>query len=298
MFRTLLVVVVALWSVQLQAEDSMSSPQPLEVQGHRGARAVLPENTLAAFAYAISQGVDTIEMDLAVTSDDVVIVTHDLHLNPDICLGPKGQTIETPIPVRSLTLKQLKEYDCGTLRNPRFPLQQSVPEERIPTLDEVFELVAFTPDPGGKTVRFNLEIKGVPGLPQLTPDAQTFVRLVLEVVQKHKALDRVVIQSFDHRVLRCVHAQEQKVITSVLVGETLPDFLAVAQSAHASIVSPHRHWITADDVQALHQAGLRVIPWTANTADDWDALLKLGVDGIITDDPAGLIHHLKMKGAR
>lgn len=280
------------------AGEEMPSKTPIEVQGHRGARAVLPENTLAAFSYALSIGVDTLEMDLAVTEDDQVVVTHDLILDRKICLRQDGKKIRKDIPVASLTLKQLKTYDCGTLRNPRFKIQQTVPGERIPTLGEVFQLVKLSPDQAAKTVRFNLEIKGVPALVELTPEADRFVALVLAVLEKHQMLDRVVVQSFDHRVLKAVRKVAPAVPTAALVGETLPDFVAVARSAQASIVSPHRDWITREDVEALHAEGIKVIPWTANTPDEWDRLAAIGVDGIITDDPAGLIHYLKKKGAR
>src|SRR4029077_9880562 len=108
-----------------------------EVEGHRGARWARPENTLAAFRYALSLGVDTLEMDLHATKDDVLVVTHDPFLNPDVCLDPDGKRIAAKILVRSLTIEELQRYDCGSLINPRFTEQVPQPKERIPTFEEV-----------------------------------------------------------------------------------------------------------------------------------------------------------------
>src|SRR5580700_4513101 len=111
------------------------SAHAIQVHGHRGARAMRPENTIPAFEYAIGVGVDVLELDMAVTLDDVLVVSHDPLLNPEICQGPRAS-----IPIRTLTLKELRQWDCGALRNPSFPKQTPVPGTRIPTLDEVFDL--------------------------------------------------------------------------------------------------------------------------------------------------------------
>ena len=271
---------------------------PIEVQGHRGARARYPENTLAGFAYALEVGVDVLELDVAVTRDDRLVVVHDLHINAKICLDSAGHSIEGEIPVRSLSLEEVKQYDCGTRQNPRFPRQLQVPGERIPTLDDVLDLIETSKASGVEKVRLNIEMKGVPGHAELTPAADAFAGMLHKLLAGRNMLSRVIVQSFDHRVLKAFKALSPETPVSVLMGETLPDLVAVARSAGAQVVSPHQDWVTAADVSALHKAGLRVVPWTANEPEQWERLVAMRVDGIISDDPAGLIKYLEERGAR
>ena len=268
----------------------------LEVQGHRGARAARPENTLAAFRHALDVGVDVIELDLAVTKDEHLVVAHDLFLNPDICLGPGAARIQGSVPVRSLTLEELRRYDCGTLRNPRFPTQRPAPGERIPTLEEVFKLLEETE--GAERVRLNIEAKSVPSRPDLTFPPERWAEVLVEALKEPERRARVNVQSFDHRILRALKALLPKVPISALVAKSLPDLVELARDLGAEIISPNLDWITGPVVDALHAAGVRVIPWTANTPAEWARLVDLGVDGIITDDPAGLIEFLKAQGLR
>jgi glycerophosphoryl diester phosphodiesterase len=267
----------------------------IEVQGHRGARSIKPENTLPAFQYALEQGVDTLELDLGVTKDGVVVVSHDPVISPMICLGPDGKAPAEGIAINTLTLAELKKFDCGTLKHPRFPAQQPVPGTPKPTLEEVFALVAASPLPAAKTVQFNIETKIVPREASRTPSPEVFAKLVVELVRKHKLEDRTVIQSFDHRSLVAVKKLAPKIRIAPLVGDSLPDWPALIKATKAEIISPNLNWITPDTVKAAQAAGARVIPWTANTAEEWDYLISCGVDGIITDDPAALIAHLKSK---
>src|SRR3984885_11081440 len=169
----------------------MGSDSPrILVHGHRGARARRPENTLPAFQYAIEQGVDAIELDVLVTKDNVAVVSHDPEINPIICSGPKAG-----MAIRALTLAELREYDCGSKRNPLFPMQAPVPGARVPTLDEVFDLGR------GNTVQFNVEIKIFADHPELTPGPEAFTQLILDLIRKHGVEERVILQSFDPRIL-------------------------------------------------------------------------------------------------
>src|SRR2546426_284792 len=158
------------------------------VHGHRGARAMRPENTIPAFEYAIQVGVDVLELDMAVTKDDVLVVSHDPLLNPEICKGP-----EAPRAIRTLTLRELRRWDCGSLRNPRFPKQIPVPGTRMPTLDEVFALA-----PNGR-IEFNIETKIFEDHPEYTPAPEKFARLTLDCVRRNGLESRVILQSFDFR---------------------------------------------------------------------------------------------------
>jgi len=258
----------------------MNSPaaERVLVHGHRGARALRPENTLPAFEYAISIGVDALEMDIAVTKDDVLVVSHDPYLPDTICSGPKSKPV-----IRTLSLEELRAYDCGSKRNSLYPKQVPVPGTRVPTLDEVFALA-----PQG-TFHFNVETKSFPDHPELTPPPDEFARLLLECIRRHKLERRVIMQSFDFRTLHAMKKLAPEIRRSALFENTDRDFVSLAREAEAQIVSPQYTLVTPEKVRAAHAAGLQVVPWTANTPEAWKRLADAKVDAIITDDPAALI---------
>lgn len=270
----------------------------VEVQGHRGARANFPEDTLPAFEHALAVGVDTLELDVAVTKDGALVVMHDLAINPSLCLGPGGERIARGPHVATLTLNEVRAYDCGSLKNERFPAQTPVPGTRIPTLGEVFELVVRSTQPAAAQVAFNIETKSLPARPELTPPAEVFAKKILDEARAHGMLPRVTIQSFDHRTLVAAKRLEPRVKIAALVEGTLPDLAHLAAGLHADVISPNVDWITAEDVRALHARGVRVVPWTANTPEQWDYLVRIGVDGIISDDPAPLLAFLAQRNLR
>jgi len=260
---------------------------PIQVHGHRGARAVLPENTIPAFEYAIDQGVDAIEMDVVVTKDDVPVISHDAITSPRICQNPSGRRAI----IRKLTFAELREWDCGSLVNPQFPRQQPVPGARIPALDEVLALASRG------SFLFNIEAKMY--RPELDPTPARFAQLLLKSIDGHNLRPRVIVQSFDFRILIAMKQQGPEIRLAALYEDgRLGDFVSVARTAGTQIVAPEKALVTPADVTAAHQAALRVIPWTANTPREWDALVAAGVDGIITDDPGALIGYLKQKGLR
>lgn len=262
--------------------------QTIQVHGHRGARAMRPENTLPAFEYAIAQGVDALELDMAVTKDNVIVVSHDPELQPPVCNGPNGGKAT----IHELTLAQVKEWDCGGKQNPAFPKQQAVPGTRMPTLEEVFALA-----PKGKFL-FNIETKSFVDKPQLTPPPEEFARLVLALVRKHHLEARVVLQSFDFRTLIAMKKLAPEIKLSALYSGPARDFVAIGKEAGAGIVSPLASLVTPEQVKAAHAAGMEVLPWTVNTPQEWERLANAGVDGIISDDPAALIAWLKAHGKR
>ncbi len=256
------------------------------VHGHRGARALRPENTLPAFQYAIAQGVDALEMDMAVTKDDVIVISHDPILEPPVCSGPQPSAV-----IRQRTLAEVRQWDCGAIRNPRFPTQQTVPRTRMPTLDDVFNLA-----PQGR-FDYNIETKSFPDKPEYTPPPEIFARMVLDKIREHRLEPRIILQSFDFRTLIAMRKLAPRIRLSALTQTDQRDFAAIAaDAAKAEIVSPEFHLVTPAKVAAAHKAGLQVVPWTANTEADWDRLIEAKVDAIITDDPAALIAYLKRKG--
>ena len=263
-----------------------SAPRIL-VHGHRGARAIYPENTIPAFQYAIKIGADFLEMDVAVTKDNVLVISHDPHINPEICKGP-----HPGIAIHELTLAQLREYDCGALKNPHFPQQQPVPGTRIPTLDEVLSLSS------GNNVQFNIETKSFPDHPELTPAPDVFSGMLLDVIRKHKLESRSIVQSFDFRTLHATKRLEPHIRLSALWEGDARPFVDIAREGEAEIISPLFKLVTPQQVKASHQAKIQVVPWTADSPADWQMLIDAGVDAIITDDPAALIGYLKDKGLR
>ncbi|HWE48604.1 MAG TPA: glycerophosphodiester phosphodiesterase [Bryobacteraceae bacterium] len=256
------------------------------VHGHRGARARRPENTIPAFQYAIGVGVDVLELDVAVTKDNVAVVSHDPHINATICSGPN-----VGVAIHDLTLEELHRYDCGAKKNPGFPDQQPQPGTRVPTLDEVLALGK------GNSVQFNVETKIFADHPELTPAPEPFAQMILDLVRKHKLESRVILQSFDPRTLRVMKRLDPSIPRAAL-WEEKRDWMEVAKEFDATLFSPAYRLVTPEYVAQAHAAGMQVVPWTADKPSDWQKLADAGVDAIITDDPATLIAWLKERGLR
>jgi glycerophosphoryl diester phosphodiesterase len=284
-----------------------------DLEGHRGARGRAPENTLAAFRRALEIGVTTIETDMAVTKDDVVVISHNPFLNPDLVRDPDGHWLASPGPqIRTLTLAELRRYDIGRIdpKSPyarQFPNQQAVDGERFPKLSELFDLAKAS----GKSVRFNIETKITPTSGSNTPDPATFARQVIAVVREANVVDRVTVQSFDWRTLIEVKRIAPEIETSCLTIQTRDDdtvqqssdggpspwhaglalrdyggsLPALVKAAGCGTWSMYWRDLTPKDLGAAHALGLKVLPWTVNERGDMRSLIDLGVDGIITDYP-------------
>lgn len=245
----------------------------VQIHGHRGARARFPENTLPGFEYAIQLGVDAIELDLAVTKDDVLVVAHDPILEPPLYAGPEDRAV-----IREHTLARVREWTCGG--------------ERLPTLDEVLQLA-----PRGEFL-FNLELKSFVEYPAFTPEPEKFSRMVLDKLREHRLERRAIVQSFDFRTLTAMRSLAPEIRLAALIEADARSFPAISASAAKSeIVAPHFPLVTPEKVAETHAAGIQVISWTANTPSDWDRLIVARVDGIITDDPAALMEYLASRDA-
>lgn len=283
-----------------------------DLQGHRGARGLAPENTLAAFAKALEIGVTTLETDLAVTRDGVIVLSHDPVLNPDIVRGPDGQWLAASGPaINSLTLAELERYDVGRIKpgtkyEQTFAAQVPADGQRIPTLAELIELVQRA----GKAPRFNIETKLSPDKPGEAPDPETFARLVVEAVRAAGLAQRTTIQSFDWRTLVAARRLAPEIETVCLTYEkTLQDrsdgdtrrpspWLAgldpadyggsvprLAKAAGCGTWSPYFRELGPAAVAEAHALGLKVLPWTVNAPQDLVRMIDMGVDGLITDYP-------------
>lgn len=283
-----------------------------DAQGHRGARGLMPENTLASFALALSIGVDTIELDVGATRDGVIVVTHNPRLEPVSTRNENGEWLSGTGPaIRTLTLNELQKYDVGRLKpatqyQRRFPDQVAVDGTNIPTLEEVLVLIGCSRN---ERVRLNIETKLKPFEPELYLDPMEFVSALLKVIGKHGFLDRVTIQSFDWRTLQETQHQAPKIPTSyltaqqpwqdnILIGESGPSPWTagfdidsfegtpeLVKAAGGRIWSPYYRELSLRDLQRAHAIGLKVKVWTVNDVKSMEALINMGVDGIITDYP-------------
>ncbi len=281
----------------------LSPSREFDVQGHRGARGVLPENTLPAFTYADGLGVTTLEMDTKVTKDGVLVVTHDTTLNPDLVRDASGKWVQEGIPLNSLTLAQVNGLDVGRLRPgsayaQRFPEQQPIDGTRMPTLREVLDTFRDRSD-----VRFNIETKIEPDHPEWSPAPADFAHKLVDELRSAGADQRTTIQSFDWRTLQEARRIAPEIPTVALTeadtallqdgrwtaGLRLDDFggsvPAMVAASGADIWSPDSETLTAESVRESHDRGLPVVPWTVNEPDDIAAMIGLGVDAIISDYP-------------
>ncbi|MBV1696226.1 MAG: glycerophosphodiester phosphodiesterase, partial [Hyphomicrobiales bacterium] len=258
-----------------------------DLQGHRGARGLAPENTMAAFERALEVGVTTLETDMAMTRDGVLVLSHDPYFNPDLTRGPDGKWLDAPGPaIRRLSLDEVRRYDVGRLKPgtryaAQWPRQVPVDGARIPTLAELMERVR------GLKVRLNIETKLTPDRPDEAADPETFARAVAEAVTAAGMTDRVLVQSFDWRTLTAIRRIAPSIATSCLTIET-PRWNTVADvdgqpsrwtagltlgSAGGSVPrlvamagcrvwSPFWRNVDAARMGEARAAGLKVVPWT------------------------------------
>ena len=279
-----------------------------DIQGHRGARGLRPENTIPAFLMALDSGVTTIELDVAITKDKQVVVSHEPWMSAEICLDPNGNEIlkqdEARHNIYQMTYNDIKQYDCGSKGNERFPEQQKMKIYKPLLVDVIIAVENHIKNFSIYEVDYNIEIKSSPqGDNKFHPSPEEYSELVLSLVDQYIPLERLVIQSFDFRVLKYWHKNHPEVRLAALVENKK----SVDQNLNTlgfipSIYSPDFKLLTNESVNYLHTKivtqpeltdkklpvvshKLRVIPWTVNEIDDMLILKGMGVDGFITDYP-------------
>jgi len=276
---------------------AMKNKTQIQVQGHRGERGNLPENSIPAFLGALRKGVDVLELDVVISKDKQVVVSHEPVMLPLYMLTPEGDSIpkedEKKYNLYQMDYAEIKKFDGGSKGNVRFLQQQKIKTYK-PLLSEVFDTVAATIHAENlKPVKFNIEIKSLPeeyGVYQ--PEPREFVDLVMQVIQGSKAEDLVNIQSFDTQILEVMHSQYPGIELAYLVEDgKFQDNLDIL-SFKPQIYSPYFKLLDSAEVNKIHKAGLKVIPWTVNNPDDIDLVIALNVDGIITDYPEWVIEKL------
>ena len=265
-----------------------AAPRRPAVIAHRGGMALQPENTMAAFRHAVALGVEILEFDMNVTADDRVVLHHNTSIDPEICVPAAGAAIKLPSPIRSLTLAQIRQLDCGSRRSRGFPKQQLSPGEHIPTLDEFVE--AFR---GRKVILFGETKMSRDDSSDFVEPAK-FVGLVYNILKKYGAQRQFILQSADYRTLDEIRKLDPAIGTCLLGARRYkPDYLSLARKHKATHLMLHFDDLAEGDVDPLHAAGLKVYSGTADDPASWSKYLALGVDGILTNDPAGLLDFLK-----
>ncbi len=262
-----------------------------DIQGHRGARGLRPENSIPAFLVALDSGVTTIELDLAVTNDKQLVVSHEPWMSAAICTTSEEKSFdardEKKHNIYKMTYEQVRQWDCGSKGNERFPEQQKMTVTK-PLLSEVIVAVEnHIKNFSRYEVDYNIEIKTLPEYDnKFHPKPEVFSDLVYNLVDQYLPLDRVVIQSFDFRVLKYWHEKYPDVRLAALVENIKSvDENLTALGFAPSIYSPYYQLLSKDDVKNLHERKIRVIPWTVNEESDMLSLKGMDVDGFITDYP-------------
>ncbi len=275
-----------------QPAEGPAAP-PFDVQGHRGARGLLPENTVPAFLRALELGVTTLELDTVIARDATVVVSHEPWMSAAICSQPDG----TPVPQEQeqtfrlfeMTYDEVARYDCGRRGNPRFPTQAALPAVK-PRLRDVIEAAeAYAAAHDRPPPRYNIETKARPDWDGVfTPDPETFTRLLYDVLVETGVKDRATLQSFDVRTLQAGRRLDPSWHLALLVEQEEDRGLEANLDVLGflpEVYSPDSQLVDEALVAAAHAKGLLVIPWTVNTMDEMQRLKALGIDGVITDYP-------------
>jgi len=268
-----------------------NSKNAIDLQGHRGCRGILPENTLPAFTKALEIGVTTLEMDVVISRDKQVVVSHEPYFSHEISTAPSGELIkkenEKQHNLYRLTYKQITQYDVGLRPHPRFPQQEKIPAIKPLMKDVIATADSFAIVNGTNKVDFNIEIKRDPELDSIfQPPVEEFVDLVLKEVQHKSFSDRVCLQSFDLETLRLIHQKAPEITLALLIdSEKDVEQNIKTLGFEPDIYSPYFELITQETMDYCKENNIPVIPWTVNRKEDLLRMLELEVDGIITDYP-------------
>lgn len=273
----------------------MSCAQPvqnaIDIQGHRGARGLMPENTIPAFIHAVEIGVNTLEIDVVITRDKKVLVSHEPYISPIICLDNEGKEIPEnkgkDYNIYQMTYEQVSKFDCGSKSHPGFSGQKKLKINK-PLLSEVIDTVErHLKVNNASPVEYNIEIKSTSqGDGVFHPPPEEFVKLVLDLLEEKGMKERTIIQSFDIRALQAAKSLVPGVKLALLVGNSEgPRANIQALEFIPDIYSPEYTLVDKSLILYAEKLNMKVVPWTVNNTSKMKQMIKLGVDGIITDYP-------------
>lgn len=277
--------------------STASNPQKLVLpafnkEGHRGTRGLMPENTIPAMQKAIDLDVHTVEVDVVISRDRKVVISHDIYFHPDFSLTPEGKTMTKKEAEERLLYQMdydsIRKYDVGMKPHKDFPRQEKVPAFK-PLLSELVDATDAYAASKGKKVIYNIELKANPAWDgSKQPPVEELVDLTMQVVKEKKLENRCYLQSFDFRAMQIIHRKYPYMTTAILIGggekrsldQQLKDLGYIPE-----MYSPSFTLVTRALVDECHKKGMKIIPWTVNSLEDMQKLKAMGVDGIITDYP-------------
>jgi glycerophosphoryl diester phosphodiesterase len=267
------------------------SAQKFDLQGNRGARGIMPENTVAGMLRALELGVSTLTMNAVISKDKQVVLSQEPYFNHEFSTQPNGKPItlktQKTFNIYKMDYEEVKKFDVGTKIHNRFPYQQKYPAYK-PLLEETIIAVEdFVKTNKLPKPEYSIETKTIPkGDNEFHPEPPEFVELIMAVVNKYKLAKRVTIQSIDHRTLQYLHEHYPKIKTSLMVDEKV-DFVQNMEDLgfKPTVYSPTSALVGKGLVDRCHEAGVKIIPWTVNTVKDMKEMIALGVDGVVTDYP-------------
>ncbi|MEZ4772081.1 MAG: glycerophosphodiester phosphodiesterase family protein [Bacteroidia bacterium] len=267
----------------------------LDIQGHRGCRGLMPENTIPGFLRAIDLGVNTLEMDAVITKDGQVVLSHEPFFNHEISLKPNGEEIleeeERSHNIFEMTWEEVQLYDCGTKIHPRFPNQQKMAVSKPLLKDVITAAENYARGKGVAPLMYNIETKCTPATDNIFhPEPEVFARLLMEVVNEGGIAERATIQSFDVRTLQIIHRDFPNQSLALLVeNKETPEWNLSQLGFVPTIYSPDFLLVDDNLMDFVHEKGMKIIPWTLNENPDIQRMLDIGVDGIISDYPDRVI---------
>ncbi len=276
---------------------SLQLPPNFDVQGHRGCRGLLPENTIPAFKKAIDLGVTTLEMDVVFSKDLKAVVSHEPFFNHEITTKPNGtfvtETEEKSLNIYTINYNEVAKYDVGMKPHPRFTKQEKIKVSK-PLLSAVIDSAeAYTKENNLPAIYYNIETKTKVITDEIFhPKPELFVKLLIQVLQEKNILDRVTIQSFDIRTLQYLHQEYPTIQTAYLFEPPSLESLESRLNKLGfipTIYSPAYELVNKKMITECHAKNIKVIPWTVNEIGKMKSLIALGVDGLITDNP-NLLH--------
>lgn len=277
--------------------ESLVTPPDFDWQGHRGARGVYPENSIPGFLHALDRGVKTLEMDVVITADSQVVASHEPFLSHEICLDQDGESIseaeETEYNIYQLRYEELSRFDCGSKPHPRFPDQQKLPVYKPLLKNVIQEAEQHALETARSLPYYNIEIKSRPQWDGLFhPPVAVYADLVVEAINSAGVTDRASLQSFDKRSLRYLHENWPELTLILLEEDSRQPAEHIRELGFKpAVYSCYYPKVDAALIEYCHQGGMKVIPWTVNETADMERLVKLGVDGIITDYPSRAVRY-------
>lgn len=293
MLKHLIKYMFCLPALAFISASASAQSRKIDLQGHRGCRGLMPENTIPAILHSIDLGVTTLEMDVVITKDNKVILSHETFMNPEIATPPTGQQFSSnkdkSFNIYQMTHEEVSRWDVGMKFHPKFPSQKKMPAIK-PLLSDVIAAVEdYVSVNHLKPLNYNIETKCAPATDGIShPDPEAFVGLLMDVITKAKISKRTIIQSFDKRSLQVLHQSFPAIKTSYLIdgnNKKTPQQLMDDLGFHPSFLSPAYTIIDKEYVEACKKLNLKLIAWTVNEEKDIENMAALGVDGIISDYP-------------